>query len=237
LRLTVKALEARGYVVHLREPDDVDVAEAERPQHVLLMGERVPLLRRLQSWEARGTQVVNTPWAVLNTYRDRMLALWTEAGVPVPQSRLVATAGPVGPVSGPVWVKRGDVHNTQEGDVVFASTADAITAALAGLSARGISCAMIQAHFPGDLVKFYGVGSLSRPDGTVPWFRWFYHKDQQLAGYPFDETLLAQVSRHAARALGLEIFGGDVIVPPGGAFRLIDLNAWPSFALYRDEAA
>src|SRR5262249_46601347 len=67
LRLTAKALEARGYVVHLREPDEVDVPDGERPGHVLLMGERVPLLRALQGWEARGTQVVNTPQAVLNT--------------------------------------------------------------------------------------------------------------------------------------------------------------------------
>src|SRR5262249_49272405 len=65
LRLTAKALEARGYVVHLREPDDVDVRDGERPGHVLLMGERVALLRTLHRWEALGTQVVNTPQAVL----------------------------------------------------------------------------------------------------------------------------------------------------------------------------
>jgi hypothetical protein len=237
LRLTAKALETRGYIVHLREPDDIDVAEGERPRHVLLMGERVALLRALQSWEARGTQVVNTPQAVLNTYRDRMLALWTEAGVPIPESRLVATAAAVEPGSGPVWVKRGDVHNTQEGDVVFAPTAEAVNRALAGLRQRGIPRAVIQAPVAGDLVKFYGTGTLQRPDGAAPWFRWFYHKDQRLAGHPFDEPRLVEVARHAANAVGLEIFGGDAIVPAGGAFRLIDLNAWPSFALYRDEAA
>jgi hypothetical protein len=237
LRLTAKALEACGYVVHLREPDDVDAPGGERPRHVLLMGERVALLQTLQGWEARGTQVVNTPRAVLNTYRDRMLALWAEAGVPVPESRLVGTADAIGPVSGPVWIKRGDVHNTQEGDVVFAPTAETVTAALAGLGGRGISRAVIQAHFPGDLVKFYGVGTLPRRDGAAPWFRWFYHKDQRLAGYPFDEARLMQIARDAARALELEIFGGDAIVQAGGALRLIDLNAWPSFALYRDEAA
>jgi hypothetical protein len=237
LRLTAKALEARGYVVHTREPDDVDVLGGERPRHVLLMGERIPLLRALQDWEAQGMQVVNTPQAVLNTYRERMLTLWGEAGIVVPESRLVGTADVVGPVIEPVWVKRGDVHNTQEGDVVFAPTSEAVTAALAGLGERGIPRAVIQAHFAGDLVKFYGVGTIPHRDGAQPWFRWFYHKDQGLAGHPFDEARLAQVARHAAHTLGLEIFGGDAIVPAGGAFRLIDLNAWPSFALYRDEAA
>jgi glutathione synthase/RimK-type ligase-like ATP-grasp enzyme len=235
LRLTAKALEARGYVVHLREPDDFDVPESERPRHVLLMGERVPLLRALQGLEARGTQVVNTPQAVLNTYRERMLTLWDQAGVVVPESRLVRTTDAVEPTIGPVWVKRGDVHNTQEGDVVFAPTSEAATAALAGLAERAIPRAVIQEHFPGDLVKFYGIGTRERRD-AAPWFRWFYHRDQRLAGHPFDEAQLEQVARHAARALGLEIFGGDAIIA-GGAFRLIDLNAWPSFALYRDEAA
>jgi hypothetical protein len=237
LRLTAKALEARGYVVHLREPDDFGVPEGERPRHVLLMGERVPLLRALQGWEARGTQVVNTPQAVLNTYRERMLTLWGEAGVLVPETRLVGTADRVGPVIGPVWVKRGDVHNTQEGDVVFTPTSEAVTAAIAGLRERGIPRAVIQAHLPGDLVKLYGVGTRPRPNGAAPWFRWFYHRDQRLAGHPFDEARLVLLARHAAHVLGVEIFGGDAIVPAGGAFRLIDLNAWPSFALYRDEAA
>jgi hypothetical protein len=136
-----------------------------------------------------------------------------------------------------VWVKRGDVHNTQEGDVVFALTSEEVISALAGLRGRGIPRAVIQAHLGGDLVKFYGVGTVRNGDGAAPWFRWFYHRDQRLAGYPFDEARLAEVARHAARALGLEIFGGDAIVPADGAFRLIDLNAWPSFALYRDEAA
>jgi len=237
LRLTAKALEARGYVVHLREPDDFDVPEGDRPGHVLLMGERVPLLQTLRGWEARGTRVVNTPEAVLNTYRERMLTLWSEAGVLVPESRIVGTADAVGPTSAPVWVKRGDVHNTQEGDVVFAPTSEAVATALAGLRERSIPRAVIQAHLAGDLVKFYGVGALPRPNDAAPWFRWFYHRDQRLAGHPFEEAQLVEVARRAAHALGLEIFGGDAIVPAGGALRLIDLNAWPSFALYRDEAA
>jgi hypothetical protein len=43
--------------------------------------------------------------------------------------------------------------------------------------------------------------------------------------------------RRAAAALGLEIYGGDCIVTRAGEIVLIDLNAWPSFALFREEAA
>jgi hypothetical protein len=41
----------------------------------------------------------------------------------------------------------------------------------------------------------------------------------------------------AAAALGLEIFGGDAIIQTNGEPMIIDLNAWPSYALYRDRAA
>ena len=35
----------------------------------------------------------------------------------------------------------------------------------------------------------------------------------------------------------LEVYGGDAIATADGELVLLDLNAWPSFALYRDEAA
>jgi D-alanine-D-alanine ligase-like ATP-grasp enzyme len=41
----------------------------------------------------------------------------------------------------------------------------------------------------------------------------------------------------AVSALGLEVYGGDAIVTPAGEIFLIDINAWPSFALYREEAS
>ena len=86
-------------------------------------------------------------------------------------------------------------------------------------------------------MTFYGVGAGGGPHGAPPWFRWFYHKEQRLAGHAFDEGRLARLVRGAAAALGLEVYGGDVIVPPSGEPVLLDVNAWPSFALYRDEAA
>src|SRR5713101_7533628 len=164
-----------------------------------------------------------------------MIAQFAEARVPFIASRLVATADERVAAPRPVWVKRADVHNTQEGDVVYAADEAAAARALEGLAARGIPRAVLQPHVDGDLVKFYGIGT-GGPHGA-PWFCWFYHKDQRLAGHPFDEGRLARLVRGAAVALGLEVYGGDVIVPPSGAPVLLDVNAWPSFALYRDEAA
>ena len=56
-------------------------------------------------------------------------------------------------------------------------------------------------------------------------------------GHSFQAARLRQASFSAAAALGLEIFGGDAIIRPDGEPIIIDLNAWPSYALYRDRAA
>jgi hypothetical protein len=237
LRLTGKHLETHGVQVELRAPEDL-VATEVPPDGVFFMCERMEALRTLLAWQERGVRLVNSPQAVLNTYRERMIAQLREANVAFVPSRLVATSDAAVAARLPIWVKRADVHNTQDGDVVFAETPDAIAAALAGLAARGIEGAVLQPHVPGDLIKFYGVGpGGGGPDGGPPWFRWFYHKDQRLAGHAFDPARLARLVREAATALGLEIYGGDAIASADGGLQLLDLNAWPSFALYRDEAA
>ena len=237
LRLPGTHLEARGFRVLIQSPDDVAGLPAERPRGVFMMCEQRPILGHLRALAASGVPHVNSPLAVLNTYRDRMIALLEEAAVSFVPSRLVPTSGRDVPSAPPLWVKRADVHNTQEGDVTFATTAAAVQAALAGLAARGISQAVLQPHVEGDLVKFYGIGGTVRANGTPGWFRWFYHKNQTVVGHPLDVVALGRAVRRAAAALGLEVYGGDAIVTAGGSVVLIDLNAWPSFALYRDEAS
>ncbi len=237
LRLTGKHLEAKGLQVILKTPEEVNEADESRPRFVFLMCERLDVLRRLRALEASGVPLVNGSQAVLNTYREQMIEVLAEANVPFITSRLVSTAETGAGAALPVWVKRADVHNTQEGDVVQAPTATAVAAALQGLAERGIPRAVLQPHVAGDLVKFYGVGAGGGPHGEPPWFRWFHHKEQTLAGYAFDPRRFARLVRAAAAALGLEVYGGDAIVTPEGEPVLLDVNAWPSFALYRDEAA
>ena len=237
LTLVGKDLEARGFQIDLKSPEDVVGTPDARPLGVFLMCERLEALHHLQGLEARGVPHVNSPRAVLNTYRERMIATLAEASVPFIDSRVVTTADGHHAGALPVWVKRADVHNTQDGDVVFAATSDGVRDALLALAQRGIARAVIQPHIEGDLVKLYGIGAGARSDGAPGWFRWFYHKDQTVAGHPFDAGALARVVRRAATALGLEIYGGDAIITRQGQPVLLDLNAWPSFALYRDEAA
>ncbi|TAL10375.1 MAG: hypothetical protein EPO02_07870 [Nitrospirae bacterium] len=237
LRLTGKHLEARGFQVSLRTPDEVARAGDDHPPNIFLMCERLEIIEQLRQWEELGVRHVNRPSAILHTYRDRMLALFERHGVAFPASRLTATAAPEIVQAGPVWVKRADVHNTQDGDVVFATTPSETARALARMAERGIGQAVLQEHVPGDLIKFYGIGDPALTPGQAPWFRWFYHKDQTLAGHRFDRDALASMTQRAAAAIGLEVYGGDAIATGTGALYVIDLNAWPSFALYRDEAS
>ncbi len=237
LRLTAKHLEARGFEVTLIAPEELDGALEDRPQFVFLMCERLEILGRLRALEQAGARMINSPSSVLNTYRERMIAQFQEANVPFIESRLVSTSEPDAIPQLPVWVKRADVHNTRDGDVSFATTADEFRAALLGLAARGIPRAVLQPHVAGDLIKFYGIGHGHRRDGGPSWFRWFYHRNQQIAGHPYDPKQLGRLVRSAGSALGLEIYGGDAIATATGDLVLLDVNAWPSFALYREEAA
>ena len=117
-------------------------------------------------------------------------------------------------------------------------TAAAVARALARLAERGIARAVVQEHVAGDLIKFYGDRRRRRPRiGEPPWFQWFYHRDQTLWPDTLRRARARAARAPAAAALGLEVYGGDAIATATGELVLIDLNAWPSFALYRDVAA
>ncbi len=200
-------------------------------------------LETLADWERQGTSVINSPRAALNTHRDRLPALMIDGGVPFPETRLVATseAAEISTVArsrprraarhgepGVLWLKRGDVHATVAADVQRVDSPEALADGLAEFAARGVRLAAVQAHRPGDEIKFYGVAEGS-------FFHWFYQREAH--GYRFDPAELVRIAEQAAAIAGLDIFGGDMIVSPEGELTLIDLNDWPSFAPCRDAAA
>src|SRR5881409_1545785 len=81
------------------------------------------------------------------------------------------------------------------------------------------------------VVKFYGV-----TDGRF--FNW-YGSEAGFAGArpAIDENRLKALAFEAAAILGLEVFGGDVAFPEPDRPVLIDINDWPSFAPFREDAA
>lgn len=239
LRLTGKCLSENGFEVILKKPEEI-LAEKEKwkqslPDLVFMMCEEKEILEMLEKWEKEGVVIVNPIRAIWNTYRDRMIPLLKSAKVSMPESNLVSTKNfSSETISKPVWIKRGDVHNCQKGDVVLVKNGQELNDAVSLLHSRNIPQALIQDHIDGDLVKFYGIGS---KQSNAFWFKWFYHKDQDLKKYSFLESELKATVCSAANSMKLEVFGGDAVIDRDGKMFLIDINAWPSFALFRDEAS
>ena len=228
-----EALSARGFAVELRDAVGLEEAIAMPGANIFAMCEQGAVLDRLSAACASGAIVVNAPDAIRNTYRHRMIELFARHGVSSPASRIVATDTREPPPNACVWLKRYDFHATQADDVMYAASQEGWREGLCRFAARGIPFVVAQEHVRGDLIKFYGVGNRT----SAAWFQWFYHRDKGMIGHEFDEGRLAAAARGAAAALGVEIFGGDAIIRPDGEPVIIDLNAWPSYALYRDQAA
>ncbi|MCC6850495.1 MAG: hypothetical protein IT294_18565 [Deltaproteobacteria bacterium] len=223
LERTRDALAACGMTLRL---GGVEILADEAPAAVLAMCQSDRALAALDR-AAAAIPVMNHPDAIRACHRRETVHRLTAAGAPLPATRIVPTAaGRPRDVLAPCWVKRGDVHAMAADDVVFAATADALEATLADFAARGIAHAALQAHVEGVVVKFYGVA-----DGRF--FRCYTHEGTVPAPMP----ALWNVARAGAAALGLDVFGGDLVVASDGRPFLIDVNDWPSFARCRDEAA
>src|SRR6266567_3461178 len=111
-------------------------------------------------------------------------------------------------------------------DVVPAKEAG-VTDAIATFARRGVARVALQAHVGGPIVKFYAIA-----DGRF--FSWYAADPGRV---DISEEKLKKLVFAAARAVGLEVFGGDVAFPEPDAPVLIDLNDWPSFAPVRAAAA
>ena len=233
MRRVCDAMAERGFSVELIAADAVNEAPTA---NFFVMCERGTVLDRLAAMEKRGSIVVNSPAAIRNTYRHRMVELFARHRVPAPMSWIVAADAKTTRPADCAWIKRYDFHATQRDDVMYAASETGWREALSRFADRGIPFVVAQEHVAGDLIKFYGVQNRA---GTkdANWFEWFYHRDKGMLGHAFDPARLSKAAHNAAAALGLEIFGGDAVIKPNGEPMIIDLNAWPSYALYRDRAA
>ena len=70
-----------------------------------------------------------------------------------------------------------------------------------------------------------------------PGFFRCYHSTVDGVRHPFSVDDLHQTVERLAAAVGIDVYGGDVIVRQDGTFCIIDFNDWPSFSRCRDEAA
>ncbi|MBI5837033.1 MAG: hypothetical protein HZB25_07300 [Candidatus Eisenbacteria bacterium] len=230
MRLTRDAIEARGFGVGMVSEDDLPTASIASPVvfHMCQGPRSMPWLTRL---EEQGKLLINSSDSIRNCYRTFMVERFHESRVPFPRTVIVETSLESIPeeVAGlpSLWVKRGDVHATQKGDVVHVPDHGQALAVLRGMRDRGIDRAVLQEHLVGDVIKFYAIHN----NGFFEW----YHSEGP-GTRPVDPEALRVEAERAADAAGLSIYGGDLVVHDGG-ITLIDLNDWPSFARFRDRAS
>ena len=235
LDATVAHLADRGWRVV--RTSEVEVANGHLPAAPLYLNMcQGPLAsEQLMPLEADGAIVINRPSSVLNCHRHRLVKHLADSTLSFPKTLVVASTARITPEQlrelageeNKVWIKRGDVHAERPEDVV-AVPAEGVAAAMAAFADRGIAWVALQQHVPGPVVKFYGLA-----DGRF--FRWYPAANGGTV--PIDEDRLKALAFDAASHLNLEVFGGDVAFPRPSRPVLIDINDWPSFAPFREQAA
>lgn len=229
---TSEVLKELGHDVEILEESYIETHDID-DKIIFSMAQGQAGLLRLQEFENNGAMIINTPTSALNSYRINMINLLTEAAVPFPKSVILEDFNQADSIinqfpKAKLWLKRGDVHAEHKEDVTLVYSKNELETTLEEFYKRGIKRTVIQEHLPGDTIKFYGVL------GTG-FFHWYYLNGHDYVEFDLDE--LKELAFRSAEVLGLDIFGGDVIVSPQGTLKIIDINDWPSFAPIRDEAA
>lgn len=230
----VHALERHGCKIRVMDDDDVGVVPI-RASAIFSMCQGSRANSALEQLIDEGALIMNAPQAVQNCHRARLYcALGEDRGIFAPMT-LVSTSTHAEPAipsglssESSFWIKRGDVHATQPGDVVRVGTVEAYRAVLDGFRGRGIGMAAVVPHLAGEVVKFYGVLGSS-------FFRFYCEADSRICPVAF-ASAQAEIE-HLVRRVGLEIYGGDAVLTAEGRVVVIDINDWPTFARFRDEAA
>jgi len=232
LDMTVAELGSRGHSVRTLHGETLDGQRIEA-DCILSMAKSKKTLARLQELQEGGTRVINGVPSVMNCLRAALFRLLPEAGLPVPEGAVLPVDKAPDACSfrggRQYWLKRGDVHSVNPGDVVKVSSFDETMHALDHFRRSGIEQVLVQEHVDGESVKFYAIAA-SRFFSAFC----FSRNREEITDRMKQLRTLAD---RAGYATGLEVFGGDAIVAPDGQVFLIDLNDWPSFASCRNSAA
>ncbi|MFZ2059767.1 MAG: hypothetical protein WAU82_02025 [Candidatus Binatus sp.] len=233
LDATMAELKREG--VEIQTIDAVSFAAGAPPRAdlVLPMCQGPRALKRLAAVEQAGAIAINSALSIRNCYRDLLAPGLERAGVPTPAGALIPADEPLDArklagldLSAGVFVKRGDLHALAPEDVQRAADRAEVEAILANFARRGVRFAYVQQEVVGRVVKFYGVSGGA-------------HFSVHPEGEEVPEAAvraLAEAAAAAAGALGLQAWGGDVVLS-GDRFAIIDFNDWPSYSRVRGAAA
>ena len=229
LKAVADKIRREGHIVRIVSESALCLGKPEC-DFILSMGRMPETLNWLKSLNA--IPIVNTPESVERCARCQLIPIMKHIGTPLPPEE--GTCG--------YWLKRGDVAAQSEDDVQFAADKTELEEKIRQLVNHDIKVYTVSTHVEGDLVKFYGVYETG-------FFRYYYptddgeskfgdeHRNGKAHHFPFDASSLHSYAEQLARAVGVSVYGGDVIVRQDGSFCMIDFNDWPSFSRCRHEAA
>jgi len=145
-----------GLGTSVRMIDETRFSAAEDADVYVSMARHKRTLELLKAKEDNGALVINSAYGVERCERSLLDVALREQGIPVPNSE----------GSDGYWLKRGDMSAQHKGDVVYCKDRAELAEQQASFVLRGITNWIVQAHVPGDLVKFYAVQG--------GFFRYFY---------------------------------------------------------------
>ena len=237
LECVTKELTALGAeVVAIDEAEDIP----EGIDTVCHMSRSPLVLERLKNAEENGIAIINTPDAVNNCSRVEFLRILEKNGIPQPHFHIIENTEELDNLQFPAWIKRGNGWSCHKDDVCYATNRNEAVEAIANMRQRGIGCIVYTNHCEGDIIKFYGIGENFFTDGypNVDKTKFGLEKiNGEAKHYPFNADALRDIATKAAKAVGIDIYGGDCIINRNGKISLIDLNDFPSFSAVREEAA
>ena len=224
IRRIGKEFRKNGFSIQYTEADDLQIPE--NPRLILSMCRSSEIGMKIQS-ACPNVLTVNVFSATKNTLRHTLYPILEQSGFPFPETDK-ADINDIGEKRFPFWVKRMDYHHLHRLDVAFVDSTEAAVAVQKHFYTLGIGAVYIQEHCPGERHKFYAIRD--RRDGRLLYF--VFRHEVSVAVRNFVQASLPSLMDQ----IGLEIFGGDVIVTPKGEVRLVDINAWPSFKGFQHEA-
>ena len=234
LNAVAALLRRRGITVNLYSEDQFIAHGIESEQIVMAMTRDERSISRLHNLEDQGRIVINSGYGISHCARGNMVRIFAREGIPQPETLVVSTDENVKSKLDQMgfercWVKRADCQTVHKEDVACARHAQEAQDLLGEFFIRGIRTAVIARDVHGSHVKFYGVV------GTD-----FFHCYLSRGGNSdaLDAEELRVVCTKAAKALGVEVYGGDAMVDPTtGSFVIVSFNDWPGFAPCREDAA
>lgn len=252
----LEAVQARlllaGHAVCAIHEEDLTDRDLQSADVIFSMARRLKSLILLQR---SGKRVINAPEGVMHTApsRETTLDLLAASGIAIPpywsyeasSDEMFQCEEELQQLL-PGWVKAMHPKGVTSEDVSYVNTPLEADTKVVELQASGYTDIVVTKHLTGPVVKVYCV--MNEDDSQF--LRWFLPQAEGYSKFGDEkfnasagvvvspnEKELSSFAQKISAAVGLIVFGFDAILTAEGALSVIDVNDWPSFSKFREEAA